>query len=85
MLHRLPHDLLFRFHSPQHDGKERETKSWNSDCISIENNISSVQIKLSLSRRWMLLLLLGLTQIGADREVGLILLKHMNQKGPRKS
>ncbi|XP_031248608.1 uncharacterized protein LOC116106385 isoform X4 [Pistacia vera] len=45
MLHRLPHDLLFRFHSPQHDGKERETKSWNSDCISIENNISSVQIK----------------------------------------
>ncbi|KAJ0085498.1 hypothetical protein Patl1_07469 [Pistacia atlantica] len=28
------------------DATERETKSWNSDCISIENNISSVQIKV---------------------------------------
>ncbi|XP_031262309.1 molybdopterin synthase sulfur carrier subunit-like [Pistacia vera] len=54
MLHRLPHDLLFRFHSPQHDGKdatERETKPWNSDCISIENNKSSVQIKVSFFAR----------------------------------
>ncbi|KAJ0085218.1 hypothetical protein Patl1_07457 [Pistacia atlantica] len=28
------------------DATERETKSWNSDCISIENNKSSVQIKV---------------------------------------
>ncbi|KAJ0099301.1 hypothetical protein Patl1_20670 [Pistacia atlantica] len=28
------------------DATERETKSWNADCISIENNKSSVQIKV---------------------------------------